>query len=128
MTTHQDVVTAAGFVGPLTGDVVGNVTGEQTRALGTDYSADGAIALTPGIKTISKGSAAAMTLAAPGAAMVGKTITILSTTAFAHVVTATGCTGGTTLTFANVAGKNITLYARSATVWDVLANVGITQS
>jgi len=69
----------------------------------TNYTADGAIALTPGIHTIAKTSAAAMTIAAPSG-QDGLRLTIVANTDFAHVITFTGSTllDGTT-------GANLTV-------------------
>lgn len=50
-------------------------------------SADGAITIREGVVLITKGSAAAITLAAPTTADVGKRILITSLSAFAHTVT-----------------------------------------
>lgn len=54
----------------------------------TVYTADGAISTSSGMKVLSKTSAGAHTLAAP--ANDGDRIVLISGTAFAHVVTATG--------------------------------------
>lgn len=61
-------------------------------------SADGAITIKDGVVVITKGSAAALTLASPTAgADDGKRLTIVATTAHAHTVTLTaGFGGGTT--------------------------------
>jgi len=81
---------------------------------------------------ITKGSAAALTLAAPGAANVGRKITVRAGTNFAHVVTFTGGTlrGGTaataTATTAAFAGSGFTAVAVSATVWQLISNVACT--
>lgn len=88
-------------------------------------TADGAIELTSGIHVISKAaSAAAMTIAAPGAAGIRKTIT--TGTDFAHVVTFTGgtlwdgtATANTTWTSAAVQGSSITIVSISTTKWNV---------
>lgn len=56
----------------------------------TVYTADGAIPVATGTAVISKTSAAAMTLAAPTAAQNGMIIRLVSGTAYAHVITATG--------------------------------------
>lgn len=84
----------------------------------TNISGDGAITIAAGIVTMSKGSAAAITLAAPSAAQEGTVITITSRSAYAHVVTATslvedGITGGakTTCTFGAFVGASLTLVA-----------------
>jgi hypothetical protein len=89
------------------------VDGVQTEASG-----DGAIAIASGTVVITKGSAAALTLAAPTAAQAGTRLRIISQTAFAHVITATnliddGVTGGAkdTATFAAFAGAAIELEA-----------------
>ena len=71
------------------------------------YTANGAIAKTPGVHAIAKPvSLAAMTLAAPTAAEEGMRIVIVARTAFAHTVTVAGGLGGNAgddvLTFAKV--------------------------
>src|SRR5467141_570752 len=53
------------------------------------YAADGAIPVTSGVAYLTKGSAGAYTLAAPGAAGIGTRITLTTGTDFAHVVTFT---------------------------------------
>lgn len=82
---------------------------------------DGAITIQNGIVTLSKGSAAAITLAAPSS-QDGTRITIQSNSDFAHVVTAPsaiildGTTGAnTTATFAAFKGASITLIANGVT-------------
>jgi fructose-1,6-bisphosphatase/sedoheptulose 1,7-bisphosphatase-like protein len=115
---------ATHFSGPVVSD--GGFIGPQVQEP-TAYTADGAIDPTDGVAVISKGSAAAMTLAAPGAAMVGRNLMIIVTTTFAHVVVVTGLDGGTTLTF-STAGESVTLYARSATAWSLVSNNGAVQS
>jgi len=132
MTTHQDTVIAAGFVGNLTGNVTGNVTGDITGQsilpASVAYASDGAIALTEKWALLTKGSVGAYTLAAPGAGNVGKRMIITAGSAFAHVVTVTGLVGGTTVTFTNAIGHSCELLAVSATVWALLADKGITQT
>lgn len=60
-------------------------------------AADGAITIKSGVVFITKGTAAAITLASPTTADNGKQLTIISTTAAAHTVTYTaGFGGGTT--------------------------------
>lgn len=54
----------------------------------TKYPADGAIAISNGLAVITKGSAAAMTLAAPTLDEDGTILKVISATAFAHFVTA----------------------------------------
>lgn len=84
----------------------------------TDYAANGAITPQDGVATISKGSAAAMTLAPPAAGDDGMLLTITARTAFAHTVTITEGLGGKgasfdVITFAAV-GDTITLRAVNA--------------
>lgn len=132
MTTHQDVVTAAGFSGPLTGAVTGDVTGDLTGAViqaVTNFTGDGAIGPDDLVASMSKGSAAAMTLAAPGAANVGKRLFIYAASAQAHVITITGLiTTNNTLTFGGALGDSIELYAASATAWVVISSNNVTLS
>ena len=75
---------------------------------------DGAITHAEGVHAISKASIAALTLSAPTAAEEGMRMTVVSRTAFAHVLTVTGGLGGNAaddvLTFAKV-GDNIELLA-----------------
>jgi len=75
---------------------------------------------------LTKGSAAAITVAAPGAANIGRRIRITTGSDFAHVVTFTGSTlrDGTTgvsitWTAAAFAGSSLEVVAVSATVWNV---------
>jgi hypothetical protein len=98
-------------------------------------SANGAIASTHGTVIITKGSAAALTLAAPVAGAPaaggndGQLLTIVSTTAFAHTVTTPASTilDGTatakdTYTFAAHAGGSITLLAYNGN-WILVGSV-----
>lgn len=110
------------------------ITGKTMAAqeVVTDYAGDGAITIQPGVASISKGSAAAMTLAAPTAAQAGTFITITSRTAFAHVVTATSLVGDgvsgsphTTMTFAAFIGASIMLVACNL-IWNEVAAKGVT--
>ncbi|MEN6567194.1 MAG: hypothetical protein ABFC57_12940 [Veillonellales bacterium] len=85
----------------------------------TSYSVDGAIAISPGIAELAKTSAAVMTIAAPTTAQDGTIITILNSTAYAHVVTFTGGTlvngtsaAKTTATFPANVGGSIRIIAR----------------
>jgi hypothetical protein len=96
----------------------------------TTQAVDGAIAISSGVVWLTKGSAAAMTLAAPTAAQVGTEITIVAGSAFAHVVTATGLinngtTGGPHNTFTTAAfkGSSITLIATPDLLWSTQAQV-----
>jgi hypothetical protein len=114
----------ANLVGNVTGNVIGNVTGLQTLPAATAYTgADaGTLAISPaaGHASMTKASAGAYTLAAPGAGNVGKLLVIECGTAQAHVLTVSGLAGGNTLTFTNVVGAAATLYAVSATVWGII--------
>lgn len=104
------------------------------------YAASGAISIAAQLGVITKGSVAALTLAAPTAGSVASggqdntKITITSNTAFAHTITATGLiqdgvTGGakTTATFAAFAGATIELVAYSGK-WNVIALNAVTIS
>lgn len=135
MTTHFSgpVESTDGFVGALTGNVTGNVTGNltgnvtgnvsgaQTMPAATAYTGAGAptLAIDPGIgyASMTKATAGAYTLAAPGAGNVGKRLVIAAGTAAAHTVTVTGGAGGNTLTFTAAIGASVELIAHSATVW-----------
>lgn len=82
------------------------------------YLVDGAISVATQRAVMTKGSAGAYTLAAPTAAQAGTTIHLVSGTAFAHVVTATGLiddgvTGGAknTVTMGAFVGASATLVA-----------------
>lgn len=96
------------------------------------YANDGAITVVPQTAYLTKGSAAAMTIAAPGTAGIGTQITITSGTDFAHVVTFTGTTlqdgtagANTTWTAAVVQGTSITIVGVTATKWNVVSfNLG----
>lgn len=95
-----------------------------------EYSADGIIQIQVGVAKITKGTAAALLLQAP--ARDGLILTISSTTAAAHVVTATtlladAVSGSphTTATFAAFKGATITLLALNG-LWNVMGAVGVT--
>lgn len=105
-------------------------SGTGSTATVTLLSVDGAVPVASGLYAITKASAAALTLAAPTAAQNGLTINIVSRTAFAHVLTATGLlnTGSAAVnvaTFAAFAGANLTLRADTLK-WNVVSQVGIT--
>ena len=94
----------------------------------------GAIAVAQSTIMLTKAGVNAMTLAAPTAAQEGLVITIVSQTANAHTVTATGLidngiTGGSKnlATFAAFAGASITLMA-SNLKWAVIASNVVTVS
>lgn len=115
------VISTSGFTGDITGNVTGNVTGLQTLPTVTAYTgADaGTLAISPaiGYASMTKATAGAYTLAAPGAGNVGKRLVIIAGTAAAHVITVTGGAGGNTLTFTAAIGASVELLAISATVW-----------
>lgn len=125
------------LTGTLTG-VAANFSGAVTaltmtgKNVVTTISGDGAITIAEGIVKLTKGSAAAITLAAPTAAQEGTTIRVISNSAFAHVITATGLlddgvTGGSknTATFGAFAGASIELVAINLK-WSVLAKNVVT--
>jgi hypothetical protein len=93
---------------------------------------DGAIPLVAGTVMVTKAGVCAMTLAAPTAAMNGQRITVISTTANAHTLTATnlledGVTGGAKdlATFAAFAGASVELEAY-ALEWYVVSKNAVT--
>lgn len=95
-------------------------------------SADGAIGVKSGVVAITKGSAAALTLAAPVAGDDdGSRLTIVSETAFAHTVTQTtpgfnnGSTAADVATFGAAAGNCLELVARNGVWWTTQAK-GVT--
>lgn len=98
-----------------------------------EYAANGAIDISyDHTAVITKGSIAAMTIAAPGAKNVGRKIRITSGTDFAHVVTFTGGTlwdgtagANSTWTTPVVQGASLEIEAISATKWNVVGfNLG----
>lgn len=103
----------------------------------TNYAANAAITQKHGDVTISKGSAAAMTLADPttgsqagGVGDDGKVLTIISKTAFAHVITlATTLLSGTnnTITFGGAIGDLVVLKA-IAGKWCLMPSINATAS
>jgi hypothetical protein len=103
----------------------------------TNYAANGAIAQKEGTVTISKGSAAAMTLADPtsgsqaaGVGDDGRELTIISKTAFAHVITlAGGIAGGAnhTITLGGAIGDQVALRA-IAGKWYLRPSINATAS
>lgn len=96
----------------------------------TTITGDGAIPVdVDGIYLLTKGSAAAITIAVPGAANIGRKVVITGGSDFAHVVTAAstsvhdGTTGGHgTLTSPAFQGGTLTLRAVTAAKWNVEAN------
>jgi len=124
ISSDSQAALAGAIGGSAAADFVGN-----PQVLG----ADGAITLSPeGRVIINKGSAAAITIAAPGANMIGKCIDIVTATDFAHVVTFTGTTLmdgtaglNTTWTATAVSGCGLRIMGVSATRWAVVAfNLG----
>ena len=100
----------------------------------TTLDDDGAITIESGVVVLTKGSAAAMTIAAPSAAQDGTTITIVAGSSFAHVITGTnlfwaGETGGpfNKITTAAFKGSSATIVAVGGlwmVVSDQIATVG----
>jgi len=96
----------------------------------TTITGDGAIPVDrDSITRLTKGSAAAVTVAAPGAKNIGRRLEIHGGSDFAHVVTFTGSTlvDGTTgasitWTSAAFAGSSLTVRALTATLWSVIVN------
>jgi hypothetical protein len=123
-------------IGSISGQLFANVAGVAVRLMDalspsqqalTTLTGDGAISPSAGFARMTKGSAAAATLAAPTAAQEGMDLYIAAGSAFAHVVTATGLvddgvTGGakTTMTFAAFVGSAIHLKAMNLH-WVVIA-------
>lgn len=153
--THIESVQAWSFRAPVTSTVsttMGGttaITGTTTIGAGatltsptitspevtypfTTISGDGAVAVASGVTLLTKGSAAAITLAAPGAAGIGKVLTITTGSDYAHVVTFTGGTlwdgtagANSTWTAAAVQGSSITVVGTTATKWNVVSfNLG----
>tara|TARA_R110002050_G_scaffold146648_2_gene272098 strand:- start:111 stop:590 length:480 start_codon:yes stop_codon:yes gene_type:complete len=98
----------------------------------SSYTANGAIATTSGLHLITKTSAAAMTVAAPTAAIQGTELTIQAGTNFAHVITFTGATllDGTTganltVTLTAFIGSAITVVA-VGTKWHLKSSSNVT--
>jgi len=106
------------------------ITGAKVTPNVQTITGDGAITVQSGVVLLTKGSAAAVTLAAPSS-QDGTVIEITSTTDFAHVVTVTGglwdgtATTNTTITFPVVAGGAVRIIA-FGTDWYVLSNQGTT--
>jgi hypothetical protein len=101
-------------------------TGKPTvYSTDTTISGDGAIDISLGdLFLLTKGSAAAITLADPTAADNGRTICIRSGSAFAHTITLAGGIGGNgsaddVITFTNRAAASITLKVINAKWWVV---------
>jgi len=114
----------------LTSPVINGATVVNTF---NTYAVDGAISVASQIAHLTKGSAGAYTLAAPGAAGIGVRITITSGTDFAHVVTFTGSTlwdgtAGANITWTApvVQGASITVVGVTAVKWNTESfNLGV---
>lgn len=122
---------ATNFPNGITADITGNVTGAVQFTV-NEYAADGAISVASQVAVITKGTAAAMTLAAPTADTDdGIIIEIVSATAAAHTVTATtiGFNAGNAAadvgTFGGAIGDGIRLVAHNGE-WLVLNNINVT--
>lgn len=101
-------------------------------------SGDGAITIKSGVVIITKGSAAALTLAAPTAGAQsaggddGKILYVFSAGAFAHTLTITGGlrgagAGADVGTFAAAVANGVTLFAYNGAWYDVpSSNAGVT--
>lgn len=118
------------FTDPDTGLLTQAMTTGTETGVPTAYAVNGAISPVGGIAMLTKATAGAYTLAAPSAD--GNLLEIISTTAAAHVVTATGLvddgvTGGskTTMTFAAFAGASIRLRSYGGK-WNVIAKNAVT--
>lgn len=123
----------------LTGDLT--VTGDTTITGGLSTtgaaanlvvaSGDGAITIQSSIVVITKGTAAALTLAAPTTAQNGTVITIVSSTAAAHTITATTIgfnaadAAGDVATLGGAIGDGLAVVAYGGE-WLVLNNVNAT--
>ncbi len=139
------ITASGGVTGNLTGNVTGNTTGTHTGPVVGDVtgngsgldlaeqilSGDGAITILSGHVAITKGSVAAITIAAPTAGTDdGKVLLINTETAFAHVITCSsngfddkGSSG--TITFTAAKGNSVILLARNGRWW-VFAPRGVT--
>lgn len=104
ITNLQAFMRAMGFTSIATTVEAAIVQFLQRLFVVTTYTADGAIALTPGVHVIAKATAAAMTIAAPSSGIDGARLLIVANTDAAHVITFTGATllDGTT-------GANLTV-------------------
>jgi hypothetical protein len=109
------------------------LTGKTVTPVLTTITGDGAVTIASGTVLLTKGSAAAITVAAPGTAGIGARITIVSGSNFAHVVTFTGGTLGdgttglnTTVTMTAFIGSSITVIANTATQWVVESQNNLT--
>jgi len=94
-------------------------------------AANGTILISQGVVLVTKATAAALTLLAPRAGSDdGKRLTIVSSTAAAHVITfAAGFNGGgaakDTATLSGAIGDSLTLIAANG-LWLIVASIGVT--
>lgn len=118
----------------MTGTVLAAAGGAAQFTLGPGVAQAGDGALNPDLDqtyVITKGSAAALTLAAPiNPGSNGKTITVTSNTAFAHTITTatlldTGTALTTSVVFAAFAGASVTLMAWAGR-WKIISSNAIT--
>lgn len=123
--TKDGNLTVAG-TGTISGSV--GIGGAVVSDTVSEYSANGAIAVTDHMAELSKGSAGAYTLAAPGTGNFPKFLVIYSSTAQAHVITVANLSGGNTLTFGGAIGDSCVLRAISATLWVVAGSRNVTLS
>lgn len=108
------------------------ISGAVSTGVMNTYAVDGAISVATQTALLTKGSAGAYTLAAPGTAGIGVQVKITAGSDFAHVVTFTGSTlkDGTTgakvtWTAAAFIGSSITVEGVTATQWVVISkNLG----
>lgn len=115
----------------ITGPTIVGGTTTATRPFST-YASDSAVTISDQCAYLTKGSAGAYTLAAPGAAGIGVVIVFSTGTDFAHVVTFTGTTlqdgtagANSTWTAAAVQGSSLTVVGVTATKWNVVSfNLG----
>ena len=118
----------------LTSPVINNATGVGVGTqVFTTIAGDGAVTIASGVNYLTKGSAAAITVAAPSAPGIGVRITITSGSAFAHVITFTGGTlwdgttgANTTVTMTAFQGSTITVIGTTATTWNVESQENLT--
>lgn len=110
-----DLTVTGTITGDVTGDVTGNVIGGVQSAVETKAN-DGAIAIEPKTVFLTKGSAAAITLAVPSSGLNGTILTVIAGSAQAHVITqgtvgfnAKGSSG--TITFTAAIGNAVQLIA-----------------
>jgi hypothetical protein len=117
------------FFDPTTSHLTAGVKATKKQTVAT-YSANGAIAIAPGVAKLTKGTAGAFTLAAPAAGDEGTVMIITSQTAAAHTVTLTegfnnGGSGADVATFGGAIGDNMVIVAVNAH-WNVVSLRNVT--